>query len=91
MRVLTCWRDLESFVFNEFLDAIRNEEIVLLVLVSDIAGLEVSVLGEGTLRCFGVLPVTFEYIGAFKPELAWLPCSDFFVFGRHVHGCLIGE
>ena len=78
---LTCGSDLEALIFDELLHSIGNEEIVILILVADVACFEETFWGERTLCCLWIFPVPFEDVGTFEPELAWCAGGDFLAFG----------
>ena len=84
-------RDLEALVLDELLDAVGDVEVPVLVLVADVAGLEVAVGGEGVGGAGGVVQVAFEDVGALDPELARFADGQFFLFWGHVFGGLVGE
>ena len=88
---LTSRRDLEALILDKLLDTVGDVEIVLLVLEADVARLEVAVLGDGVPRRIRLLPVTFEHVGPFEPQLAWLARPELRAFGRDVLGGHVGE
>ena len=52
-----------------------------------VAGLEVAIVRQRILRAFGVVEVTFEYVGPFQPELACLANGQLLCVRGHVFGC----
>ena len=82
---------METFIFDEFFDAVGDVEVAFFILVADVAGLEVAVFGESVLGAFRVVQVAFEDVGAFDPEFARFARGDLFFFGGHVFGGLVGE
>lgn len=77
-------RDLEAFVLDQLLDAVGDVEVAVLVLVPDVAGLEVAVRGQGVRGAFGVAVVALEDVGALHPQLAYLAGGHFGFLGGHV-------
>ena len=82
---------METFVFDEFFDAVGNVEVSVGVLVADVAGFEIAVRREGVGCAFWVVVVAFEDVGAFDPEFAGLTDGELGFVGGHVFGGLVGE
>ena len=74
-----------------FFDAVGDEEIVVLILVPYVAGLEVSIFRHTVGRCLIVLPVPFEDVRTGEPEFASFAWSKLFVVGGHVFGAHVRE
>lgn len=57
------WGDLEAFIFDQFLHAVGDEEVVLGVLVAYVAGFEVAEavgVDDGFVGGFLVLPISLH-------------------------------
>jgi hypothetical protein len=82
---------LKPLILDQLLDAIRDVEIMLLVLKPNISRLEVAVLCDRVLRRVRLVPVTLEDVRALEPELAGLARAELRTLGRDVLGGHVGE
>lgn len=77
MKGLTGWSDLVPFILDQLLRPIGDKEIMLVILMPNVASPEVSVRSEGIPGGLGIPPVTLEHIRPLQAELTGLSGGHF--------------
>ena len=84
-------RDLEALPFDEFFDPVGDVEVAVGVLVTNVAGSEIAVLGDGVAGSFFIVEVALKDVGTLDPELAHLAYGQLSLIRGHVFGELVRE
>ena len=82
---------MESFIFDELFDSVRDEEVSLVVLMADVTRSEISVRSEGGSSTLRVIQVTLKNVRPLDTEFAGLARCDFIPFGRDVFRREVGQ
>lgn len=85
MNILTCWGNLISLVFDQFLYTVDNIEILAIVLESHITSSEISIWSERTVCAFSILPVSFEDAWFTNTKFSILTSRDLLVIWGKVY------
>lgn len=76
-KFLTSWCYLETFVFNQFLETVKNEELLgFAVKLAYVAGTHPAVGSEGLCISFRVVEVTFHDAGTSDKQFTLLIISQ---------------
>lgn len=82
---------LGESVLDQLLHPIRDKHISPLILVPDVTRLEELVFSDGRSRCFGIVVISQEDVGALDPDFAFFACGYFNAICGHEFDDLVGK
>jgi len=69
---------------DQLLDAIGDVEVAFLILVANIASLEVPIIRQSILRAFCIIQIALEDIRTLDPQLAGLAYRQLLILRAHI-------